>query len=364
MDSDIEQLRAANQKLLTDLAQERSFRQKLEEKQRELESDRERSQHSRDELVKSVLLAEKRAQDAEDEQLRTEQELTTLMQQLQHQQQLLQARSGSADGNSSPMVAEINMMRQELQKERQRSEQLVASEAAALAEARSASQQLESLRQRYKEGSHTLAKSSSATSLGAAEAEGAGLMQRVLALKSARDRLIAALDLQASEVERLSAENASLAQAVVELRDVASRWEAQAQLGLAQSERLKDLLEESATWGLGGAVAATGSISEQQQQQQHALLAGEGTSEAAGMKSPEEVCAQLQRELLLEKARTAQLDLQVRTLCMELTKTAQRSGQLQHAVVPLLSGVERRLAEVLGMHPRLQFQPQTAMVES
>lgn len=76
----------------------------------------------------------------------------------------------------------------------------------------SASQQLESLRQRYKEGSHTLAKSSSATSLGAAEAEGAGLMQRVLALKSARDRLIAALDLQASEVERLSAENASLAQ--------------------------------------------------------------------------------------------------------------------------------------------------------
>lgn len=86
--------------------------------------------------MKSVLLAEKRAQDAEDEQLRTEQELTTLMQQLQHQQQLLQARSGSADGNSSPMVAEINMMRQELQKERQRSEQLVASEAAALAEAR------------------------------------------------------------------------------------------------------------------------------------------------------------------------------------------------------------------------------------
>lgn len=42
---------------------------------------------------------------------------------------------------------------------------------------------------------------------------------------------------------------------------------------------------------------------------------------------------------------------QVRALCAELTKSAQRSGQMQHALVPLLSGVERRLAEVLGMRP-------------
>ena len=47
-------------------------------------------------------------------------------------------------------------------------------------------------------------------------------------------------------------------QAVAELREVAGRWEAQAQLGLAQAERLKDLLEESATWDPLTAAAAAG----------------------------------------------------------------------------------------------------------
>ena len=53
---------------------------------------------------------------------------------------------------------------------------------------------------------------------------------------------------------------------------------------------------------------------------------------------------------------------QVRALCAELTKSAQRSGQMQHALVPLLSGVERRLAEVLGL--RAKAQPAAAAVES
>lgn len=46
---------------------------------------------------------------------------------------------------------------------------------------------------------------------------------------------------------------------------------------------------------------------------------------------------------------------------MELTKSSQRSGQMQHSLVPLLSGVERRLAEVLGMRPKA---PAVAVGES
>lgn len=71
----------------------------------------------------------------------------------------------------------------------------------------SAAQQLESLRQRLKEGDGAqvpaaaagggMRQSVSSSSLaGEGGAEGAGLVQRVAALKAARDKLIAALDQQ------------------------------------------------------------------------------------------------------------------------------------------------------------------------
>lgn len=135
-------------------------------------------------------------------------------------------------------------------------------------------------------------------------------------------------------------------QSLAQLRDTAAKWEAQAQASLAQNERLKDLLEESATWsipaahasssapagssaagGSGGsssaaaaavqaaealaaAAAATGSARSAEDGSSGGL--GAGASGLPDGSSLVELCRKFERELLLEKARSAQLDLQVR----------------------------------------------------
>ena len=131
---------------------------------------------------------------------------------------------------------------------------------------------------------------------------------------------------------------------------MAANWEAQAQDSLAQNERLKDLLEESATWsipalGLNGssssgaaAAAADGGKSRVAgvvagaplgPADQTAAAASEGVRSEAGAAAGApaaaaggsegdataglaELCQRFERELLLEKAKSAQLDLQVR----------------------------------------------------
>ena len=138
-----------------------------------------------------------------------------------------------------------------------------------------------------------------------------------------------------------------LAQSLAQLRDVAAKWEAQAQDSLAQNERLKDLLEESATWSIPAAPAApdhsTAAASGgggapgdgSSRAAAAAVEAAEALAAAAAAGSPKvgdaaggsaaggaggaaeggslaELCRRFERELLLEKARSAQLDVQVR----------------------------------------------------
>lgn len=210
-------------------------------------------------------------------------------------------------------------------------------------------------------------------------------------------------------------------QSLAQLRDVAAKWEAQAQGSLAQNERLKDLLEESATWSIpsaaptagaagataeaGAAVAAAAALAQQPAGadggdggEAAASAAGAGGARDGGVLSA--LCQRFERELLLEKAKTAQLDMQVRSvarhvlqqagcpalprtsaswadgtacrpagrstpgcpvfhapclplhraLCMELTRAAQSSGQMQSALAPMLGGIEARLVQVCWQH--------------
>lgn len=58
-------------------------------------------------------------------------------------------------------------------------------------------------------------------------------------------------------MERLGSENGRLAEELGTLRKVASGWEAQAQDNLAYVERLKEMLEEAASWSGGAAAGAT-----------------------------------------------------------------------------------------------------------
>ena len=48
---------------------------------------------------------------------------------------------------------------------------------------------------------------------------------------------------------------------------------------------------------------------------------------------------------------------------MELTRQGQLSAQVQHALLPVLGGVERRLAEVLGLRPKAAAPAAAAVAE-
>lgn len=62
-------------------------------------------------------------------------------------------------------------------------------------------------------------------------------------------------------------------------------------------------------------------------------------------------CQRLQAELLAQKAKGAELEVQVRALCLELTRMGAVSAQVQQGVMPVLGGIEGRLAQVLGLKP-------------
>ncbi|EFN51232.1 hypothetical protein CHLNCDRAFT_141243 [Chlorella variabilis] len=424
------QLQVQLERLRQQLAEEQLLRRQAEEAVEVVAADRSRLQKARDELATALLACERRAAEAEEEQLRAEAQAAALEAALREQQQAAEAsaaaaaaagplspataeRLGSSAGvaaaasrslrhtqsskSDSGLAADLDILLAELDQERQRSEELVRTLEAAEREAVSATEKLLKAQQRIKQlGSGGkgrglfggMKKSASSASLppggaggaagaaagGEAEAEetAAVLQQRIVALKASRDKLIGAFDAQAAEIERLSGDNAALAESVAQLRDVAAKWEAQAQDSLSQNERLKDLLEESATWnlapaapcGTGGAAgggangraagaagkgAGAGSGDAGRGEDALAAVAAGGQGDPAHLAA---LCQRFQEELLLEKARSAQLDMQVRALCMELTRAAQSSSQMQAALMPMLGGIEARLVQVLGMRPR------------
>jgi hypothetical protein len=207
-------LRADNDRLQRELGAERQLRLKAQEKASHVEADRgrlqvrspsceeapawaprhqlhprppRRTQHARDELARSLLLAERRAADAEEDTQRAERDLA-------------EAQAAAAAAAAAASVPPSTRLEAELEVERRRSAQLsVALDDARAQAAAAAAPALPA--QRSDQQLHH----------GAADSL-AGAAARVSALKASRDKLIAALDAAAADVERLSAENAALAE--------------------------------------------------------------------------------------------------------------------------------------------------------
>ncbi|KAI3430474.1 hypothetical protein D9Q98_005069 [Chlorella vulgaris] len=409
------------QLLTQSLEEERRLRRQAEDAAAAAAADATRLQRARDELATALLAAERRAAEAEEDQLRAESTAAALQQALREQQQAAEGadRQASVAAASVPppsdapqqstlkqvpslhqdshsMAADLDILLTELDQERQRSEELVRTLEAAEREAVLATEKFFKAQQRIKQlesgGKRGLFGGKKAPALAAAALDpseagsatnlataGGGeeaaavqqLQQRIAALKASRDKLIGAFDAQAAEIERLSGDNAALAEATAQLRDVAAKWEAQAQDSLSQNERLKDLLEESATWSLPPAAPKPVTTPQASASSRSSAETAAHTAGAAAVPGPDgegglaataaaggdaaalvELCQRFERELLLEKAKSAQLDLQVRALCMELTRAAQSSSQMQAALLPMLGGIEARLVQVLGVRPR------------
>ncbi|KAG2424522.1 hypothetical protein HXX76_014403 [Chlamydomonas incerta] len=168
------------------------------------------------------------------------------------------------------------------------------------------------------------------------------LRQQVTRLKASRDKLLLEIDKQWEEIERLSGENAALADDLRAARALATNWEKQAQDGIAQVEQLKDLLEDSARWE-----AAT--LAEHQQHHQGQLTVP-GSSPIAGAvvttAPAPQTLERLRVELLGEKARATELELQLRAVAAELLRCQHGSLDLGKSFLPMMAGVEKRLAEL------------------
>jgi len=187
------------------------------------------------------------------------------------------------------------------------------------------------------------------------EAAADSIKNRISVLKASRDKLIAALDSQSIEMDKLGTENSALQGAVLDAQLIAEKWEVQVQASLVQNELLKDLLEESASWDMPSNIDLRGvddnnndnreetnstSTSSQQQQQEH-------QEEGSHIK-----IQNLERQLLKERAKTAELDLAARALCAELTRVSKQAAEVERCMVPILGNVETRLAQMIALQPR------------
>jgi hypothetical protein len=133
-------------------------------------------------------------------------------------------------------------------------------------------------------------------------------------------------------MERVGSENRALGEELERVRGACDAWEAQAQDALAHVERLKDMLEEAAGWE-GARVAANNSSST------GAAGGGEGCSQLAKQH-------EVEAALLAERARSSELELQLRALAAELLRSQQASMAMGRAVLPVLSGIEHRLVNM------------------
>lgn len=110
-----------------------------------------------------------------------------------------------------------------------------------------------------------------------------------------------------------------------------------------QVDQLKDLLEDSARWE-----AAT--LAEHQQQQAQGQLTAPGASPGNGAivttAPAQQTLERLRVELLGEKARATELELQLRAVAAELLRCQHGSLDLGKSFLPMMAGVEKRLAEL------------------
>jgi DNA repair exonuclease SbcCD ATPase subunit len=169
-------------------------------------------------------------------------------------------------------------------------------------------------------------------------AEVVRLSHKVAALKASRDKLLSELDSHSEDINQLMTERYALQQELAEIREVAAKWEAQAQDSLLYIDRLKDLLEESAQWQPEAVLQAAGQAAAGGA---HANGIATQTSSIGG-----EAQGDVYAALLKEQAHCAELEVQVRALCAELTRSHHAQQDIGRSLMPVLSGIENKLLQL------------------
>lgn len=382
--------------LIEEIDKESKLREKAEE-------ERDRLKRARDELAKECLLLERRANDAEEELRTTKEQLKEalsppeksaralqkdveiLLRELEREQErnrILEEELESAKADSSEAIERMLVAEKQVKILRSSLKSLKSEQ-----EKNDKKKDSREANGKKKEEMNTESKTEDKPGKIGVVNElqpHVGEHKKLLAsLKLARDKLISEMDSQASEIERLGTENISLASAVIDAKNAAAGWEAQAQAGLAQCSKLKDILEESAQWdeelieGQDGACSNTVESIELDSKERE-NMSSNGQQEFNGQildsveNDPEMLpqqgsrgdlsadyndrdctshlqskCNQLEKKLLAQTTRRAALETQVIALCSELTRCSTQAAALHRFVIPMLTGIEQRLQNVL-----------------
>eukprot|EP01023_Acetabularia_acetabulum_P000932 TRINITY_DN10347_c0_g3_i2.p1 TRINITY_DN10347_c0_g3~~TRINITY_DN10347_c0_g3_i2.p1 ORF type:complete len:435 (-),score=88.54 TRINITY_DN10347_c0_g3_i2:1106-2386(-) len=302
-----DQLKEARRILQQELADERSAKEAAENAKGSLEAERSRLLHEIDGLKSEVKFLKRRVHEVEDELVASEQEALSLRS---------EARGAGNLPQTSNLQREASLSRAkslELQEERIKVEKLA--------------QQLLQQQHEIDDLSSKLSKQNQKHNVGFSHAQLSvdvrnqleDMDQKVTMFKKSRDKLLTEVDTQSVEIDRLLSENSALQNSLSVSQEIQNKWKNQAEDALNQIEKLKDMMEESASW-----VVVDGNIVQGENELQKKVHF-------------------LEQELVQGRAKIAKMDLQIRALCAEYTKAAQCNSTIQASLLPALNGIEGRL---------------------
>ncbi|KAL9679441.1 hypothetical protein QQ045_017303 [Rhodiola kirilowii] len=321
------------QKRLTDLEQNTvpSLRRAL----KDVAMEKDAAVVAREDLSAQLRTLKKRLKEAEEEQYRAEEdaaalrsELNSIQQQMMNGAPSLNMPIGNLPNHSEVIENELAKMKLELQQVlalRQREQEQFMEEQARMSAILSEKQALEEkvavLSQKVSEEPSEKAsqKSFSKEDKEKLEKQLHDMAVMVERLETSRQKLLAEIDSQSTDIERLFEENSNLSASYQEAMGMAARWESQMKDCLKQNDELRTLLDK--------------------------LRMEQANTPSQGDANPSEISS-LKSQLAKEQSRGEALSAEVMQLSVQLQQSTQAFHTLTRLYKPVLRNIESSLIKM------------------
>ncbi|KAJ7524569.1 hypothetical protein O6H91_17G012000 [Diphasiastrum complanatum] len=322
---------------------------------------------AKEDLLAQLRLAKKRLHEAEEEQYKAEEDAAALraeLKMLQHIEQpsdsLLQSSSDSwkLEQEATATKAALEDALQQLEKEQQKfsterqkvlklTEEKEELEIALQTARKNASEKRDSGANQLKTEVHPSSVALSKVEKKKYDQQLRELASMIERLENGRQKLLAEIDAQSLEIERLFMENAGLIAGLKDTSQVASEWEKQVQECIKQNSCLTTTLNRmrmeqalvSGTPFLDDKGNFTSAVKDGDSVQQESA----GALELEALKVER---SHLKVELAKALARSEELSGQVSQLSLDLTRAVYTSNNLNRLYHPILSTIESRLLQL------------------
>jgi chromosome segregation ATPase len=169
--------------------------------------------------------------------------------------------------------------------------------------------------------------------------------------ESGRQKLLAEIDKQSLEIERLFVENEGLRESVKQTTEIAARWEAQVQDCIQQNNELRTMLNQLRLEQSSMIAAADADPSDTVDP--HADAEGSGDKAASDRWNAERT--KLKIELAKALAKSEELSAQLAQQSADLNRAVQAYTSLSNLYKPVFSTIENRLMKIRQESPDVVF---------